>query len=180
MNMNKIVLYIGLVTCLLGCRIYGINSAYKYFQKDNVPSSGFVFEIENGVPNSPNPNKIYTLNADQVKQILASKDSSVLYFWSPRCHSSACLPLSTFEQHCSDNGYTPIIVAEYYDYDNFLAQHHESNLYILDYDYYQTQKTGKCATNFFKELLGEKYDKDNYYRYFIFRGKEFLYSQQVF
>ncbi|HPI54367.1 MAG TPA: hypothetical protein PLU10_06710 [Chitinophagaceae bacterium] len=122
-----------------------------------------------------NEDKLYAVNAAQVKQCLKNYEKSIMYFWAPHCHGDHCVPLSFFVNACREKGYHPIIVVEYLAYPEVIEMNNSDvPIFMMDHRYYQVSKTQQCRKPFFDELTHlTKKQQHSGARYYTFQGDQF-------
>jgi hypothetical protein len=123
---------------------------------------------------------IYAVTGSQLNQCLTNKDSSLIYFWSPRCKGSSCLSLKACQDYCDKYNYNLVVLMEYYDFEMIAIQNHSrSPVLTINHLYYKKKSINKLIRLFQRDLIGKtklnSTDKNN--RFFIFKKGEFSRSQ---
>jgi hypothetical protein len=154
----------------------GLHSGYD---KLNAASKEkIVFTPQNEKPcDLQSDQKIRAVNAAQLRNCLKEKDSSIVYIWSPDCHSSKCIPLGAAENYCKEHNLSIFIVAEYYDLDKtFKYNNAKTPIFSIDHLYYKTDNCNKYRKIFTNELISpEKLTKKNsFHRFLVFHGDKFV------
>ncbi len=79
---------------------------------------------------------------------------AILYFWSPNCSAKSCISVPAFIRFCTQNGYTPIIISEYYDFEQIDNQGVDlRQLLAINHCYYGTDYCNKYLYKFQKDLF---------------------------
>jgi hypothetical protein len=117
----------------------------------------------------------YAITAKHLEQILRTSPKSIVYFWQPHCSGSACISIPAFQKYCLANGYKPIVVAQYFDYEMLEVQGvSPSTVFAINHWYY---KTDYCVKYFrkFREKLFESfkiiYKRENFSNYLYYKDE---------
>lgn len=103
-----------------------------------------------------NDQRIYAITGAQLLGCLRNEDTSVVYFWSPNCHSNVCITMSAAQYYCDKRKYKLYVVAEYYDLPKMKQQHTNSSpLYSINSGYYGTDYCNKYTFRFAREIAGQ-------------------------
>ena len=121
--------------------------------------------------------KVLIINGSSLKQCIKENTKSIIYMWSPNCHSKNCIPLQLIQKHCEENNYKLYVVSEYYDSDKMDYEYGLSNsLYAIDTEFYKTDLTTKYLDKFFKDIDLNLVVSSTYNRYFYFEKDKFIQS----
>ena len=121
-----------------------------------------------------NDNRIYAINAHQMKELLKTNEKAIIYQWSPHCSSENCTSLGLTQSYCDEKGIELYVVVDYYADAFSQIESIKNPLLSISERYYNTELTQELSELFYKELLGEKYDKKNYHRFYYFENGEFV------
>lgn len=117
----------------------------------------------------------YAITAKHLKYRLQSNSKSIVYFWSPNCSGSVCISLRVFQKFCSENGYKPIIVAEYYDFEQLEIQGvKQSSVFAINHWHYGTDYCNTYLRRFKESLFKEfkmAFNPKSFDKYIYFDGK---------
>jgi hypothetical protein len=101
----------------------GFYSGYKKLSPEQKQNIVFLNEHNNKMLCAvDDATKIYAVTAQQLLGCLKDHHSSIVYFWSPNCHSKRCISLGAAEKYCRENNYKLYIVSEYYDMEQLQLQ----------------------------------------------------------
>ena len=176
----KKLLFILCLFCLNSCYLRGLQVGYKKVTPENLPlfkfneSKKYLSLIESNT----NDGNIYAINGNELKEILKAKEKSIIYKWSPFCHSSVCITLNASQKYCDANGYNLFVVLDYYDaLPEAKAPSHKPAypLLISNHIYYKTGFVDKSRNKLIKDLVGKENIKSvNYSRFLFFEGDKFV------
>jgi hypothetical protein len=172
---NSLVLFV-ILTSVNSCvitRTPGFYSGYKHLESGDKSKVVIVKDLDS-MPIIKD-SFTYAITAKHLEQILKSSPKSIVYFWSPNCTGSACIRLSAFQNFCLINGYKPIIISEYFDFE-MLSNHgiKTSEVFAINHWHY---KTDYCNTYVrrFKESLFQLFNSDfnrkTFSKYLYYDGK---------
>lgn len=128
-----------------------------------------------------NDRKIYAVTAGQLLKCLEQNDTSVVYFWSPNCHSDVCISLPAAQYYCDKKGYRLYVITEYYDPAKTRPQNtNPGPLLSVNHQYYKTDYCNKYMRKFTTGLsegsgLGRR-PLGN--RFFFFKKAQLVSTQQ--
>lgn len=178
-NMMKAIVITFITSFLFqGCIITntpGFHSGYKKLTPEERKQIKFLSANEI-LPNE-NSKLIFAINAQSLLRSIQQKDTTLVYVWAPHCHSSGCISLISAQQACDNKGYNLVVVAEYYDIEEFSRQPILKNpLFIINHKYYKTDYCPKYSRLFSADLRqGIKLpDSTKYSRYYMFKGSKFI------
>ncbi len=156
--MNKLILGLLISLFAASCKVItetpGFYVGYERLSEKEIEQVVFVNPQET-ITDRENDQKIYAINGKQLREFISKSDTSVVYIWAPKCHSSVCISLLSCQKYCSDNNYDLVVVAEYYDMEMMELQNHsKSPIFIANHQYYNKRYCPKLTKLFLKELLG--------------------------
>jgi hypothetical protein len=128
----------------------------------------------------PAQENVYAVNAALLSECLSQNDTSVIYIWSPDCHSEVCISVSAARYYCNKNNYKLYVVAEYYDLAKMTAQNAgEGVVYTIDHKYYRTDYCNAYQKRFVTELnKGTRLGKeDKFHRFLFFKKDKFIFTR---
>lgn len=178
----KISLFIFCLFCLNGCYVRGLQVGYNKVTPENLPlfkfneSKKYLSLVEKNV----NDGNIYAINGKELQEILKTKEKSIIYKWSPFCHSNVCITLNASQRYCDANGYNLFVVLDYYDaLPQAKAPSHKPTypLLISNHIYYKTGFSNKSTKKLTTDLIGKANMKDNYGRFLFFERDRFIYTK---
>jgi len=153
----------------------GFHSGYKKLTIEE--RKQIIFLSANEILPNENSKLIFAINAQNLLRLIQQKDTTLVYIWGPHCHSSACISLNSAQQACDNKGYNLLVVAEYYDIEEFSRQPILQNpLFIINHKYYKTDYCPRYSRLFSSDLRqGTKLsDSTKYSRYYLFKGSKFI------
>lgn len=153
----------------------GFYSGYKKLP-DNEKAQVLFADYQDPVCNKANDKKIYAITGVQLLQCLQANDTSVVYIWSPNCHSDVCITLNAAQYFCNKNGYKLYVVMQYYDFQMLNKQRTDGQaVYTINHKFYGTDYCNKYVRLFTKDIIGDtKQNKDDKYNRFLFFKKNKL------
>lgn len=180
--MKQALAIIGCLLFLNSCisiSISGFNSGYKKLSPGQQSRVVFVKEGE-PICNIPNDKRIYAIHASQLLQCLKDNDTSVVYRWSPECHSKVCISLPMAQHYCDVHHYKLYVVQEYYDFARADPQNtNPTPLFATNHKYYKTDYCNKYERLFANELAGHKLSKeDRFHRFLFFKGDKLVFTRE--
>ena len=120
-----------------------------------------------------NDGRIYAVNPNQMRELLKTKEKVVIYKWLPICTSENCTSLGLTQSYCDEKGIELYVIADSYKEAFLQIESIKNPLFSINIDYFD-EDVKHCDEEFYKELLGDKYDKKNYYRFYYFENGEFV------
>jgi hypothetical protein len=154
----------------------GLHSGYNKLSAEAKEKVVFTREDET-VCNLKSEAKIHAVSAAQLRKCLNENDSSVVYIWSPDCHSSKCIPLGAAENYCKEHNMKIFIVAEYYDFDKtFTYNNAKTPIFSINHLHYKTDNCNKYRKLFTDELIAPaKLTRTNsHHRFLVFHKDKFV------
>lgn len=121
---------------------------------------------------------IYELNGNQLKSELKKHPKSLVYLFSSNCSSDFCVPLNTVIEFAKSNELKLFLVlATFYELDKTRAQDIKHQLFSVDAEYYNMNKTRNYIKAFKTDLGYYEFAKtDNYLGNFMFFDNDSLVS----
>lgn len=171
--MRKIISTFALSATLLSCSIHGLRSDYSTL---SIEDKAKVVPLENF--DAVNPEKIYKINATQLKEELAKHSKSLVYVFKNGCTSELCRPMFVYENYAKKNGYKLFLVMEGYgSLHETLDQRNSftSPLFSIDNEYYNSNYRNTYTRYFENELQGKPIDEksgDYLGNLFFFKGNQ--------
>ena len=164
-----------LTSCFKGS-IQGLSSGYEN-KKDLIE----VEFVDNLSPNSNNE-ILYAMNGKTLKNELMNYNNSLIYIWSPNCHSDVCVPPKSVQEYCNQNNIELFVILEYYDekVNDFIGTT-KNPILIADHFYYQTNLVNKYNKLFLEDVLGfkpESKDPVIWNRYLFLEKGKFIQSKE--
>lgn len=120
---------------------------------------------------------IYAVEAQSLLRALRDHDTTMVYMWGPRCHSSNCASLQSVQSICDKKGYRLYVVAQYYDMEQINLQPLiEKPLLTVDHRFYKSNYCDKYTRLFTDDLRQGKQLPDSlkYARYYLFGKGHFV------
>lgn len=125
--------------------------------------------------NLTNDGRIYAVIPNQIKELLSTKEKVVIYKWLPICSSENSTSLGLTQSYCDEMGIELYVITDSYTEAFLQIESIKNPMFSMNIGYFQTQtKTGEIREEFYKILLGDKYDKKNYGRFYYFENGEFI------
>lgn len=176
-NLKIKFLLLGLgITLISSCiitRTPGFYSGYKRLDK-NEKSKVVILNDLDSIPVFRDSNT-YAITAVHLEKILTKSSNSIVYFWSPNCSGSVCISIPAFQKFCSSNGYNPIIISEYFDYEMLDIQEVKpSSVFAINHWHYKTDYCNTYVRRFKESLFKSfniEYNKGIFSKYLYFDGK---------
>lgn len=149
----KIALAILLSLFLTSCTVYGWSNDYKKLSAEQQSSIVDLQSFEN-----TNPQNIYKITGNQLKQELKKHPKSLVYIFTNGCVSEYCLPMSNYEKYAKENNYKLFLVMNGYGHlDETTKQRSEvftEPLYSISNEAYNSNTRWKYSRYFENELRG--------------------------
>jgi hypothetical protein len=180
--MKNLLYLLPVLFAFSGCVITntsGFYSGYKKLSDKEKAKVIFTPPAEN-ICARVNDNNIYAITGSQLLNCLKDNDTSVVYRWSPHCHSDMCITIETAQRYCDKMKYKLYIVADYYDMEIIERQHTiPGPLYIANHQYYKADFCGKYNKRFTADLLkGATLNKEERFgRFQFFKGDKVLFAR---
>lgn len=140
-------------------KFYGLYGYYKSAKSKNpslyqpVDENAKVTDFNNDLYK----NKIIVTNGKILKTNLNKGGYSVVYIWSPKCHSYSCIPLDLIQSKCLLKKFDLFVVSEYYSNKEMSEKYNlVNNIIGIDTKHYKSSLTQKYLSRFLMDLTGEK------------------------
>jgi hypothetical protein len=178
--MKTIVVIALAALCLLlqGCFITNLPGFYSGYKKLGPAEQERIRFIPSGQPiPSASGNLIYAVNGQSLLRTLPPQDTTLVYLWSPHCHSPNCASLQSVQDICTRKGYQLYVVAEYYDMASINLQPKLAKpLLAVNQQFYKTDYCQKYARLFQADLAqGARVpDSLKYARFYLLAGSRFV------
>lgn len=163
-----------------GCIITNTPGFYSGFKKIKEPFKSSVQFINNGdkVPMKNDGKTLYAISGQSLLNSIRNEDTTLLYFWSPLCHSSICISIQSAQEYCDNKNINLIVIPEYYDTLAFdrLADNINTKIFMINHKYYKTDYCPKYTRLFIEDLDKEKLlnKKEKYNRFYVFKGNTLI------
>lgn len=179
----------GLIAALLltgtlsSCIITNTPGFYSGYKKLSAPekSQVVITTEETSVCSLSNDRKIYAITSGQLLKCLEQNDTSVVYFWSPNCHSDVCISLSAAQYYCDKKGYHLYVITEYYDFAKTNPQNtNPTPVLSVNHQYYKTDYCNGYMRKFTAGLSRGSVPRKNQSgkRFFFFKKGQLIATQQ--
>src|SRR5690606_4354132 len=149
--MKKHFALFSLLFLLNSCSLVSIGGFSDDYNKLTDEQKAMVVSFE---PNRPtDKNKIYVINATELKQEVKKYPKALVYTFANSCSSEFCKPLYVYENWAKENDYKLFLVmVSYANIEETLLQNISSQLYVIDSNYYGNGPFGKYVGYFENEL----------------------------
>lgn len=157
-------------TVLVSCRIYGFHSGYNSLtteQKGYIIDYTLASDIEGA-----SPGFIYQISAENLQKAMDKYEYNVIYEWAPRCSSENCIPPSIALSEAEKKGYKLWVILDYYD-EQIIGTNFNIPIYSIKNTIYNTDYCQKYKRMFLSDLGWQEID-DNWGRFHLFKGREFI------
>ncbi|HYD21307.1 MAG TPA: hypothetical protein VEB40_07535 [Flavipsychrobacter sp.] len=153
----------------------GFYSGYKKLSPAEKEKVVFATDTEN-VCIFTTSDKVYAVTAAQLVACLRNNDTSVVYIWSPHCHSDICISISAADHYCKKNNYSLYVIMEYYDLPKMTVQKADDvPMYAINHIYYGTDYCNAYQKRFVNDLAKDReLSKEERYDRFMFFKKDRL------
>lgn len=151
--MKKFFILFSLLFLLNSCGLVNIGGLSDDFDKLTNEQKAMIKSFE---PNAPrDKNKIYVVSALELREELKKYPKALVYTFANGCSSEFCKPLYVYENWAKQNNYKLFLVmSSYFNLDYTLAENYESQLYVMDSNYFGKQLSRRYKTYFDNELRG--------------------------
>lgn len=173
--MKKFFTLFSLLFLLNSCGLIVMNGLSDDYNKLNEQQKEMVVSFRPNLPTDEN--KIYVINAPELKTELKKYPKALVYTFANACSSEFCKPLYFYENWAKRNDYKIfLIMASYANIEETLSQNCKNQLYVIDSNYYGNGPFGKHVTCFDNELQGlDRNAKDKTVgNLFFFENGEFV------
>lgn len=177
--MKKLFLFIALALVMQSCICVHVIGRKTHFMRDltDEQKNNVCWTSDSiSLIGMKNDNRIYAINAHQMKELLKTNEKAIIYQWSPHCSSENCTSLGLTQSYCDEKGVELYVVADNYNDAFSQIEDIKNPMFSINSGYYVKTNylLNKLQEQFYKELLGEKYDKKNYHRFYYFENGEFV------
>ena len=125
-----------------------------------------------------NDGRIYAINPNQMKELLATKEKAIIYRWLPICKSENCTSLGLTQSYCDEKGIELFVITDSYTEAFTQIESIKNPMFSIDIACFRIEIKDYDDDLFYKELLGDKYDTKNYNRFYYFENGEFVRTYQ--
>ena len=125
-----------------------------------------------------NDGRIYAINPNQMKELLATKEKAIIYRWLPICKSENCTSLGLTQSYCDEKGIELFVITDSYTEAFTQIESIKNPMFSIDIACFRIEIKDYDDDLFYKELLGDKYDKKSYSRFYYFENGEFVRTYQ--
>ena len=112
-----------------------------------------------------NDGRIYAVNPNQMKDLLVAKEKALVYRWSPY-EMENVIPIYFVQSYCNENNIELYVITNEYKSAFTEINNVKNPMFSMNIDDYITDISYKSENKFYKQLLGNKYKKNNYLYYF--------------
>ncbi|MFT4061960.1 MAG: hypothetical protein QM642_06345 [Edaphocola sp.] len=153
-----------------GCFITNTPGFYSGYKKLTKEQQGHI-KVYAKDASSHAKEDFISINGVQLREMLKSYGTSVVYMWSPNCHSRVCVPLNALKKHYESMNYQLFVVAEYYDFEKTkILKPDDIDMFSVNHKYYGTDYVPLYLKRFKKDLIGSRevgYER----QLFFYRGQ---------
>ena len=113
-----------------------------------------------------NDGRVYAIYPDQLKDLLAVKEKAIVYRWSPY-NMENNIPVYFVQSYCDEIGAELYVITNEYAAAFTETDNVKNPIFSMNLGGYIATVTGdKYENRFYKELLGNKYNKKSHIYYF--------------
>lgn len=112
-----------------------------------------------------NDSRIYAVNPNQMKDLLVAKEKALVYRWSPY-EMENVIPIYFVQSYCNENNIELYVITNEYKSAFTEINNVKNPMFSMNNGDYITDIADKWENKFYKQLLGNKYKKNNYFYYF--------------
>ena len=112
-----------------------------------------------------NDGRIYAVNPNQMKDLLVAKEKALVYRWSPY-EMENVIPIYFVQSYCNENNIELYVITNEYKSAFTEINNVKNPMSSMNIGDYITDISYKSENKFYKQLLGNKYKKNNYFYYF--------------
>jgi hypothetical protein len=147
----------------------GFHSGYKKLQKEQQEKIVFL-ESQSSIEELKSSNQtMYAITAASLFSSLQKNDTSLVYLWSPHCHSENCISPVAVQNYCAKNHYQLYIIAEYYDFEKLNELFgYDLTVFSINHLHYKTDYCNKYVHRFTDEIRKNNPTKEETYNRFYF------------
>jgi hypothetical protein len=150
----------------------GFYSGYDRLNDEDKKNIVFL-EQDKKISDIEDKNKVYAIQAQQIRDFIINYDSCIIYIWSFHCSSNKCISPAACQKFCDDNNYQLIVISNYYTFPEMynIMPLISNPLFTVNAAYYKTDYCHRYMRRFEKELLNGEH-REHGYRYWVFiKGK---------
>ena len=165
-TMKKLILLFTVALMMQSCNITVEVSAYSDYdltleQKNNICWTSDTTSLI-GLTND---GRIYAINPDQMRDLLVTKEKALVYRWSPY-EMENVIPIYFVQSYCNENNIELYVITDEYKSAFTEINNVKNPMFSMNNGDYITDIADKWENKFYKQLLGNKYKKNNYFYYF--------------
>ena len=165
-TMKKLILLFTVALIMQSCNITVEVSAYTDYdltleQKNNICWTSDTTSLI-GLTND---GRIYAVNPNQMKDLLVAKEKALVYRWSPY-EMENVIPIYFVQSYCNENNIELYVITNEYKSAFTEINNVKNPMFSMNNGDYITDIADKWENKFYKQLLGNKYKKNNYFYYF--------------
>ena len=165
-TMKKLILLFTVALMMQSCNITVEVSAYSDYdltleQKNNICWTSDTTSLI-GLTND---GRIYAVNPNQMKDLLVAKEKALVYRWSPY-EMENVIPIYFVQSYCNENNIELYVITDEYKSAFTEINNVKNPMFSMNNGDYITDIADKWENKFYKQLLGNKYKKNNYFYYF--------------
>ena len=105
--MKKLLLFIALALVMQSCICVHVIGRKTHFMRDltDEQKNNVCWTSDSiSLIGMKNDNRIYAINAHQMKELLKTNEKAIIYQWSPHCSSENCTSLGLTQSYCDEKG----------------------------------------------------------------------------
>ena len=165
-TMKKLILLFTVALMMQSCNITVEVSAYTDYdltleQKNNICWTSDTTSLI-GLTND---GRIYAVNPNQMKDLLVAKEKALVYRWSPY-EMGNVIPIYFVQSYCNENNIELYVITDEYKSAFTEINNVKNPMFSMNNGDYITDISYKSENKFYKQLLSNKYKKNNYFYYF--------------
>ena len=165
-TMKKLILLFTVALMMQSCNITVEVSAYTDYdltleQKNNICWTSDTTSLI-GLTND---GRIYAVNPNQMKDLLVAKEKALVYRWSPY-EMENVIPIYFVQSYCNENNIELYVITDEYKSAFTEINNVKNPMFSMNNGDYITDIADKWENKFYKQLLGNKYKKNNCFYYF--------------
>ena len=113
---------------------------------------------------------LYQVTAAQVHEYLKSKDDVIVYDFMSTCPSTKRVKPNALVKLCRSIGFDVCVISCTYDAVFPLSQY-QCPMFVINTNYYGTEKMGEYCSKFYNELCGKDYEDIEGVYWYFHKGK---------
>ncbi len=155
--MKKFFTLLSLLFLLNACGLVSIGGFSDDFDKLTDEQKTMVTSFKANRPTDKN--KIYVINAVELRTELKKYPKALVYTFANGCSSEFCKPLYVYENWAKKNDYKLFLVmTSYFNVGYTLRESFDSQLFVMDSNYFGKNLARRYVGYFKNELKGLKYN----------------------